>query len=112
MNRLASDDTSYALAAMYPDPLSDRNYAVMSADGAEKQKTIVINVVNNEPNFVHVTCEHDLHLRFRIDDSDDVSADIGGYMSGKLRNVCLIKLGYGVLIAARRGSFHELLKEF
>src|SRR4051812_44964556 len=96
---------------MHPDTLADFSGNVRSTYGAEEQKTVIVDVMDDEANLIHVPGIHEAHRRLRIDDRRDIAHDVRRQPVGIRTNILAKKLRYGLLKAARPRGRHNFLQE-
>lgn len=107
----ATDDAGYFFASVNEDSVANWNHGVVSADASEIDKTLVVDVVDLEADFVHVSGEHDFLVGLGIKDSVDVAVLIGADFVGKGFGVIAIDLGGSFFIAGWGGGVAEGFEE-
>lgn len=108
---LAADDSRDLFAAMDPHPLPHNNRAVVPANGAEIQHSLIIDVVDDKADFVHMPGEHDFHLRIGVGDGPGVAMHIGVQGVGEIAGVLAENLGRALFISAGAGGVDNGLKK-
>jgi hypothetical protein len=73
VDRFVADHARHALAAVHPDPLADRDDAVVPAYGPEVEQPLLADVVDGEADLVHVPGEHHLDGGVRVERRGDVA---------------------------------------
>jgi hypothetical protein len=62
MDGLAADDPCYAFRPMDPDPLPQVDGAIVAAHRAKKEKSSLIDVMDNEADLIHVASQQNTDL--------------------------------------------------
>ena len=108
VDRLASDDADDG-ALRRPDVklLTDEHLRVPAADGRHADKTLVVDVLDHQPDLVAVTGQHDSGAAIRVDGGDHVAVPVGGDAGGERFNEFPHDVLNGPLVAGRAGRVEE-----
>jgi len=80
-------------------------------DGTEVEESLFGDVLDDEADFVHMSCEHHAGRAPFIEHGDRVAHHIGVDAVGKLTGVGTINFGCTLLVARRRRSVYNCLEK-
>ena len=112
MNRLAGDDADHGTGPC-PDlnALSDQHLRIPAADRVKPQESLVVNVLDEQPDLVAVTGEHDPGRTVGIDDGSHIAMPVGADFRGKSLGVTANHVLHRPLVTRRAGSLQKLFEK-
>src|SRR5213080_26795 len=89
VNRLLADDTDdVTTASEKANALADQNLWVPATDRRDVNESVVVDVLNDQPNFVEMTVEHDRRRTLGVHFRHAIASDVGAHMLRESR--CLL----------------------
>jgi len=92
-------------------PLADQLLRIPTADRVGVNKSLIVDVRDQQPNLIGVPGEHHPQLCARIAASDHVAVQVGSHLVGETTHVLAHQALHRLLVTRRAGSFQNPLKK-
>ncbi len=112
MDRLAADDAGdRAVLRVNGEVRAGQHGVIDPADGFEIDVAFVIDVIDHQPDLIHMPGEHDPRAFLRAGHHHHVAVNIGFDFVGPLAHTLAHDAGDGLLKAADAGGFFDLFQK-
>src|SRR5450755_1476409 len=112
MNGLASNHSQDgSRRRMHLYAVACQRRAIETANWSEIEKTLLINVANEEANLIAMRGQHHARLFIGMECGDDIAVYIGAHLVGIVLNLCADNLLQRLFEARRAGAVDQAAQE-